>query len=42
MNKFDPDSKLIEIVAASDRHPDPNDREPQRFSLLATTPRPSP
>lgn len=32
MNKFDPDSKLMEIVAASDRHPDLSDGEPQRFS----------
>lgn len=33
MNRLDPDSKLMEIVAAEDRHPDPSDGEPRRFFL---------
>ncbi len=32
VNKFDPDSKLMEIVAAEDRHPDRSDGKPRRFS----------
>ena len=32
MNKFGPESKLLEIVTAEDRHPDRSDGKPQRFS----------
>jgi len=31
VNKFDQDSKLMDIVAAFGHHPDPSDGEPRRF-----------
>jgi hypothetical protein len=33
LNKFDPDSKLMDIIAAEDRHPDRTDGEPRRFPI---------
>lgn len=33
MNKFDPDSKLMDILAAENRHPDHSNGMPRRFPI---------